>query len=128
MPIHTGTGTRNAGCIISGANGYRSCANITVLAGSGILAPNTVLGQVTATGANRGRFRLAWPGVTEGSQTASAVLLYGVDASAADVWGAGLVRDAKVNSKTLIYAPTVNTQALHLAADAQLAAGGIIVQ
>ena len=59
---------------------------------------------------------------------AAAVLLYGVDASAEDVWVAGLVRDAEVNGKTLIYHPTINTQALRLASDAQLAAAGGIVQ
>ena len=86
------------------------------------------LGQITATGANKGKFRPASPDATDGSQIAAAVLLYGVDASAEDVWVAGLVRDAEVNGKTLIYHPTINTQALRLAADAQLAAAGVIVQ
>ena len=128
MPTYTDTGTRNAGCILSEANGHRSRANITILAGSGILAPGTVLGKITATGATQGKFRPASPGATDGSQTAVAVLLYGVDASAADAWVAGLVRDAEVNGKTLVYDPSISTQALRLAADAQLAAAGVIVR
>lgn len=128
MATYTDTGARNAGCILSEANGHRSRANITIAAGAGILAPGTVLGKITATGATQGKYRPASPDATDGSQTAAAVLLYRADASAADVWVAGLVRGAEVNGKTLVYAPTVNTQALRLAADAQLAAAGIIVR
>lgn len=128
MPTITDNGARNAGGILTEANGHRSRANITILSGSGILAPGTVLGKVTAPGASEGKYRPASPDATDGSQTAVAVLLYGVDASSADAWVAGLVRDAEVNGKTLTYAPTVNTQALRLAADAQLAAAGIIVR
>lgn len=128
MPTYTDTGARNAGCILTEANGHRSRANITTAAGAGILAPNTVLGQITATGANKGKYRAVSPDAVDGSQVAAAVLLYRADATAADVWVAGLVRDAEVNGKTLVYAPTVNTQALRLAADAQLAAAGVIVR
>lgn len=128
MPPMIDTGARNADCVLTEANGHRSRANITIAADAGVLAPGTVLGQITATGANKGKFRPASPDATDGSQIAAAVLLYGVDASAEDVWVAGLVRDAEVNGKTLIYHPTINTQALRLAADAQLAAAGVIVQ
>lgn len=126
--LYTDPGARDTGCILTEANGHRSRANITVAAGAGILAPNTVLGQITATGANKGKYRAASPDATDGSQTAVAVLLYGVDASAGDVWVAGLVRDAEVNGKTLVYDPSISTQALRLAANTQLAAAGILVR
>ena len=128
MPTYTDTGARNTGCILREANGNRSRGNSTIAAGAGILAPNTVLGRITATGATQGKFRAASPDATDGSQVAVAVLLYRADATAADVWVAGLVRDAEVNGKTLVYAPTINTQALRLAADAQLTAAGVIVR
>lgn len=128
MPTMIDTGTRNTGCILTEANGHRSRANITIAAGAGVLAPGTVLGQITATGADKGKYRPASPDATDGSQVAAAVLLYHADATVADVWVADLVRDAEVNGKTLTYAPTVNTQALRLAADAQLAAAGVIVR
>lgn len=124
MPPIIDSGARDTGCILTEANGHRSRANITIAAGAGILAPNTVLAKVTATG----KYVPAKATGSDGSQTAVAVLLYGVDASAADVWVAGLVRDAEVNGKTLIYDPSIGTQALRLAADAQLAAAGIIVR
>lgn len=124
MPALIDNGARDTGCILTEANGHRSRANITIAAGAGILAPNTVLAKVTATG----KYVPAKATGSDGSQTAVAVLLYGVDASATDVWIAGLVRDAEVNGKTLVYDPSIGTQALRLAADAQLAAAGIIVR
>ena len=124
MPPIIDSGARNTGCILTEANGHRSRANITVAAGAGILAPGTVLAKVTASG----KYVAAKGAGDDGSQTAVAVLLYGVDASAEDVWVAGLVRDAEVNGKTLVYDPSIGTQALRLAADTQLAAAGIIVR
>lgn len=124
MPALIDNGARDTGCILTEANGHRSRANITIAAGAGILAPNTVLAKVTATG----KYVPAKATGSDGSQTAVAVLLYGVDASTADAWVAGMVRDGEVNGKTLVYDPSISTQALRLAADAQLAAAGIIVR
>ena len=124
MPALIDNGARDTGCILSEANGHRSRANLTIAAGAGILAPNTVLAKVTATG----KYVPAKATGSDGSQTAVAVLLYGVDASTADAWVAGMVRDGEVNGKTLVYDPSISTQALRLAADAPLAAAGIIVR
>ncbi len=124
MPAILDSGARDTGCILSEPNGHRGRANIVIAAGAGILAPNTVLAKVTASG----KYVTAKATGSDGSQTAAAVLLYGVDATAGDVWVAGLVRDAEVNGKTLVYDPSISSQALRLAKDAELAAAGIIVR
>lgn len=66
-------------------------------------------------------------GVT-GAESASAVLLDKVDATAADVKAAAITRDAEVNGKLLTYAASVDDDPKKAAKAAELAAAGIIVR
>lgn len=123
-------GNRPTACILSEADGVRSRDNIVIAAGSGIIAPNTVLGLITS-GANQGKYKpspLAAETPDIGNQTANAICLYGGDATTVDVRVAGLTRDAEVNGKTLIYAPSVTTAAHRATKIGQLKAAGIIVR
>lgn len=110
--------------LMSEANRQRSRENITIVSGSGIIAPGTVLGKVTASG----KYVASAVGATDGSQTAVAVALYGCDATSDDQKIAAIARDAEVNGKTLTYASSVNDDAKKAAKNAQLAAVGIIVR
>lgn len=116
--------------LMSEANRQRSRENITIVSGSGIIAPGTVLGRFTS-GANAGKYGPAPNAAADpdvGNQTAVAVALYGCDATSADQKTAAIARDAEVNGKTLTYASSVNDDAKKAAKNAQLAAVGIIVR
>lgn len=116
--------------LMSEANRQRSRENITIVSGSGIIAPGTVLGKFTS-GANAGKYGPAPADAADpdvGNQTAVAVALYGCDATSADQKIAAVARDAEVNGKTLTYASSVNDDAKKAAKIAQLAAVGIIVR
>lgn len=130
MPTILDNGNRPTACLLSEADGRRSRDNITIVAGSGVIAPNTVLGKITS-GANAGKYKPS-PAAAEdpdiGNQTANAICLYGGDATAADIKVAAVTRDCEVNGKTLIYAPTVTTPAHRAAKRDQLAGVGIIVR
>ncbi len=103
---------------------YYSRDEITILSGSGVLVPGTVLAKVTASG----KYVPSAATGSDGSQTAVAVLLYGVDATSADVKVAAITRDAQWNVNTLTYGSTVNDSTKKAAARAQLAAVGIITR
>lgn len=126
MPV-LNQGAPDTGCLLTEANGHRSRENITIAAGSGILAPGTVLAKYTS-GGSVGKYTAARGTGTDGSQTAAAVLLYGVDATAGDVRVAAVARDCEVNGKTLVYHPSISTAQLRLTADSQLAGVGILVR
>jgi len=84
-----------------------------------------VLGKITASGA----FKLATSGGTDGAQTASAVLLYAVDATLADAEGIVLARGPSIVSRAeLAYDASVDDGAKITAKIAQLAAVGIIAR
>jgi len=86
--------------------------NITVAVGSKKYAPSpNVLVQAIA-----------------GAETAVAINLYGVDATAADVEVAVFVRDIEVNKSKLVYESTVNDANKKALKIAQLAAVGIIAR
>lgn len=130
MPPLVDNGNRPTACILSEASGHRSRDNITIVAGSGIIAPNTVLGLITS-GADTGKYKpspLAAETPDIGNQTANCIALYGGDATTQDIQVAGLRRDAEVNGKTLIYASSVTTPAHRATKNGQLAAAGIIVR
>ena len=123
-------GNRPTACLLSEASGSRSRDNITIVAGSGIIAPNTVLGKITS-GADQGKYKpspLAAETPDIGNQTAAAICLYGGDATTEDIEVAGVTRDCEVNGKTLIYAPSITTPAHRSTKRGQLAAVGIIVR
>lgn len=110
--------------LMSEANRQRSRDNITVASGAGVIAPGTVLGKVTASG----KYLASAAGADDGSQTAVAVALYGCDATSADANIAAIVRDAEVNGAVLTYHADRDQPAEKAAANAALAAVGIIVR
>ena len=84
-----------------------------------------VLGKITASGA----FKLATSGGTDGAQTASAVLLYAVDATLADAEGIVLARGPSIVSRAeLAYDASVDDGAKITTKLGQLAAVGIIAR
>lgn len=117
-------GRKPAEGILSEANGQRSRENVVIAAGSGVIAPMTVLGKVNASG----KFIPSAIGATDGSEIAVAIAIYGCDATAADQKVAALGRDAEVRGSALTYHSTVDTAPERAAKAAQLAAVGIIVR
>ena len=84
-----------------------------------------VLGRITASG----KYKLATSGGSDGAQTATAVLLYAVDATLADAVGIVVARGPSIVSRAgLAYEATVNDAAKITAKIAQLAAIGIIAR
>ena len=97
---------------------------VTLLAGMPYPV-GAVLGRITASG----KYKLATHGGTDGAQTATAVLLYAVDATLADAVGIVLARGPSIVSRAgLAYEATVNDAAKITAKIGQLAAVGIIAR
>lgn len=116
--------------LLSEAAGARSRGVATIVSGSGVIAPGTVLGKFTS-GANVGKYAPAPAAAADpdvGNQTAVAVALYGCDATSADAKIAIIERDAEVNVNILTYAASVNDGTERTAKATQLAAVGIIVR
>ena len=85
----------------------------------------SVLGKITASG----KFKLATSGGTDGAQTASAVLLYAVDATLADATGIVVARGPAIVSRAaLAYGATVDDGTKIAAKITQLATVGIIAR
>ena len=82
-----------------------------------------VLGRITASG----KYKLATSGGSDGAQTAAAVLLYAVDASATDAIGVVVVRGPAIVSRAaLVFDATVDDAPKTATKHSQLAALGII--
>lgn len=82
-----------------------------------------VLGRITASG----KYKLATSGGTDGAQTASAVLLFAVDATLADAVGIVVVRGPAIVSRAaLAYDATVDDAAKTATKLGQLASLGIV--
>ena len=97
---------------------------VTLLTGTAYPV-GSVLGRITASG----KYKLATHGGTDGAQTATAVLLYAVDATLADAVGIVVVRGPSIVSRAgLAYEATVNDAAKITAKLGQLAALGIIAR
>lgn len=111
-------GPRNLGFVLSEAEFGRSRDEITVASGAGVLKPGTVLGKITASG----KFKPAVDASVDGSETAVAVLGYGVDATSADAKSVAIVRAAQVKKSELDYAAGATAEDM----DAGLVAAGII--
>lgn len=95
---------------------------ITLLAGTAYPV-GAVLGRITAGG----KYKLATSGGTDGAQTAAAVLLSAVDASAADATGLVVLRGPAIVSKAaLVFDATVDDAAKTATKHGQLAAIGIV--
>lgn len=116
--------------LLSEANGQRSREEITIAAGSGVIAPGAVLGRYTS-GANTGKYALAPATAADpdvGHHVAIAVALYGCDTTTSDRSIAAIHRDAEVSRHGLSYASSVDDATKRSAKAAQLAAVGIIVR
>lgn len=124
MPTVFTEGKRDTEGVLSEANGQRSRDNIVIASGAGIVAPMTVLGRITASG----KYVVSENTASDGSETAVAVNLYGVDATSADASVAAIVRDAELNGNYLTYGASRNLDAEKLAARVDLAAEGVIVR
>ena len=97
---------------------------VTLLAGMPYPV-GAVLGRITASG----KYKLATSGGTDGAQTASAVLLYAVDATLADATGIVVARGPAIVSRAaLAYGATVDDGTKIAAKITQLAAAGIIAR
>jgi hypothetical protein len=95
---------------------------VTLLAGTNYPV-GAVLGRITASG----KLKLSTATGTDGAQNAAAVLLYVVDATAADATGIVLVRGpAIVSNAGLVFDASVDDAAKTAAKHAQLTALGII--
>ena len=98
--------------------------SVTLLSGAAYPV-GAVLGRITASG----KCKLATSGGTDGAQTAAAVLLYAVDATAADASGVVVMRGPAIVSKAaLVFDATVDDAAKTAAKHAQLTALGIIAR
>ena len=95
---------------------------VTLLAGTNYPV-GAVLGRITASG----KMKLSTATGTDGAQNAAAVLLYDVDATAADATGIVVVRGPAIVSKAaLVFDASVDDAAKTAAKHAQLTALGII--
>jgi hypothetical protein len=95
---------------------------VTLLAGANYPV-GAVLGRITASG----KMKLSTATGTDGAQNAAAVLLYDVDATAADATGIVVLRGPAIVSKAgLVFDSSVDDAAKTLAKHAQLTALGII--
>ncbi len=95
---------------------------VTLLAGTDYPV-GAVLGRIT-TG---GKYKLSPAAGSDGAQTAAAVLLYPVDATAADAPGVVLMRGpALVSRSALVLDPSVDDAAKVAAKHSQLVALGIV--
>ena len=95
---------------------------VTLLAGTNYPV-GSVLGRITASG----KMKLSTATGTDGAQNAAAVLLYDVDATAADATCIVVLRGPAIVSKTaLVFDASVDDAAKTAAKHAQLTALGII--
>ena len=95
---------------------------VTLLAGMPYPV-GAVLGRITASG----KYKLATSGGSDGAQTAAAVLLYAVDASATDAIGVVVARGPAIVSKAaLVFDATVDDAPKTATKHGQLASLGIV--
>lgn len=95
---------------------------VTLLAGTNYPV-GAVLGRITASG----KLKLSTATGTDGAQNAAAILLYAIDAAAADATGIVVVRGPAIISKSaLVFDASVDDATKTAAKQAQLTALGII--
>jgi hypothetical protein len=96
--------------------------SVTLLAGTAYPV-GAVLGRISASG----KYKLATSGGSDGAQTAAAVLLYAVDASATDANGVVVARGPAIVSRAaLAFDGTVDDATKIATKHGQLAALGIV--
>jgi hypothetical protein len=108
--------------IASEANGSRSREVETILAGQTLVAAQ-IVGKETASG----KFAAFNQDAVDGTEAAAGISFANYDASAGDLEGVIIVRDAEVNGNDLLWPADIDA-AEQLAAEAALAALGIIVR
>jgi len=118
------TETRRVGdFMLSEANGTLSRENIVVALGTHV--PGTVLGKITAVGADQGKFVALDPAGEDGSEVAAAIL-YG-HANGTDVPGVGITRLAEVRADLLVW-PVGISEANKTAALSALAVSHLVAR
>lgn len=128
MALTTRTeGPRDLAFVLAEGNGSISREVVTIVAGSGVLKPGAVLGQITASKKHAPSQAAVVVG-QEGAETARAVLAYGVDATAADVEAVVIARLAEVKEPMLVFHASVDQPAEITAKLTQLAAATIIAR
>lgn len=111
--------------IVSEAAGmYRSREQVVIASGSGVLKPGTVLGKVTSSG----KYAPHNPALSNGTETAVAILWEGCDATSKDVRRTATVRDTEVHADVLVWGLGVTTDQHKTDALAELASAGIIAR
>lgn len=120
-------GPRALAFVLSEGNGQISREVVTIVSGSGVLEPGTVLGQVTASKKYAISANAEVVG-KEGAEIAKAVLAYKVDATSADVEAVVVARHAEVKEPMLIFDASVNDAIKSAAKLAQLGAATIIAR
>lgn len=95
----------------------------TLASGSGVVVCGTVLGMVTASG----KFKPLAPAATDGTQTASAIILQNADATSADQIVVNLKRRAQIVLQALVW-PAGITPTQQSAALAALEDRGIVAR
>ena len=115
--------------LLSEANFHRSRDTITVASGAGKLVSGTVLGKVTQTGQPAtGKFVPSPATGSDGSQNATAILAYPVDATSGDCPAVAVVRKDEVRSDELTFDPSVDDATKKAAKLDQLRAVGILAR
>jgi hypothetical protein len=113
---------RNLAFLLTELPGTLSRDTITVASGSGKLKAGTALAKVTATS----KYVPAVATGADGSQTAIAVLAYGVDATSADITDAVIIgNDAEVKNQLLVFHSSVDDDTKRNAKLSQLLAVNI---
>lgn len=79
--------------------GQYSVDEVIIASGSGSVGPNTVLGTIAASG-KYGPFDAT---ASDGLETATAVLIHGVDATSSDAPGVAVVRIAELEASQLVW-------------------------
>ena len=116
--------------LLSELPGTQSREVVVIAAGSGIIAPGSVLGVYTS-GDDDTKYSLSPNAAADpdvGNQVAVAIALYGCDATGVDQEITAIVRGAEWNGNTLTYDASVDNDAKKAAKATQLAAAGIIVR
>ncbi|MBP2560842.1 hypothetical protein J2857_003611 [Neorhizobium galegae] len=97
-------GPRDLGFILTELPGTLSRDVVTIASGSGKLDPGTLLAKLAATS----KYVPSPATGADGSQTAIAVLAYGVDATSADVDAVVVANDAEVKDPMLVFHSSVD--------------------
>lgn len=113
--------------LFSEGNGNISHEPVVVLFGQGVVPAGSVLGRITAAGANVGKYAQYDNAATDGRNVAAGVLLESVDTTTADARGVAHVRLCEVFANRLAWLPGTDAAA-KTAAHADLATSFVITR